>query len=555
MRLTRPTCSAAILAACSSTFIVLIENRLFWSAFFRVLDPGTAHGFLVTAAAFVILTGTLTALFLLFSYTFLFRSVLITMLVLSSVIGYFGSAYGVVIDGSMVQNIVATDRREAVELLTIPFVAHVALYGVLPALTVGLVRVRSLATRRDLWLRTVTFGVTLVSVLAAAILISKDLALIGREHKELRLSINPLYPVYAAVKYARKTSGPAVAVTPIGADARQVDAGPRRRRTVIVLVVGETARGKEFSLNGYGRSTNPFLEKDGVVSFTQAYACGTSTAESLPCMFSHFHRADYSPAKAVRHENALDVLSRAGVNVLWRDNNSGCKGVCARVATEDLSHASVTGLCNGQECLDEVLLDRLEERIDRSRADTLIVLHQKGSHGPAYFRRHPSSFSVFLPECISDAPQDCAGDEIVNAYDNSILYTDYFLHRTIDLLRKRSATDDVVMVYFSDHGESLGERGLYLHGLPYFIAPDEQTHVPFIVWMSDGYAGDNGVDRDCLRANRSLPYSHANIFHSLLGAFRVRTSVYDRDYDVFAQCRAPGALFARSDIYAVGPGQ
>jgi lipid A ethanolaminephosphotransferase len=215
----------------------------------------------------------------------------------------------------------------------------------------------------------------------------------------------------------------------------------------------------------------------------------------------------------------------------------------------------VTGLCNGQECLDEVLLDRLEERIDRSRADTLIVLHQKGSHGPAYFRRHPSSFSVFLPECISDAPQDCAGDEIVNAYDNSILYTDYFLHRTIDLLRKRSATDDAVMVYFSDHGESLGERGLYLHGLPYFIAPDEQTHVPFIVWMSDGYAGDNGVDRDCLRANRSLPYSHANIFHSLLGAFRVRTSVYDRDYDVFAQCRAPGALFARSDIYAVGPGQ
>jgi lipid A ethanolaminephosphotransferase len=538
MKLTRPTCSAVTLAAGCAAFIVLLENRLFWSAFFKVLDPRTAHGALAAAAAFVTLTGALTALFLLFSFKYLFRPFLVIMLLLAAVIGYFGSAFGVVIDGGMVRNIVATDLREAVELLTFPLAAHLVLYGLLPALTVGVVRVRLPAARRDLRVRLVALGVTLALVLTAALVISRDLALIGREHKELRLSINPLYPVYAAIKYARTAGTETAAVISIGTDATRKDVRHGRKKTVFIFVVGETAREKEFSLNGYDRNTTPFLEVDGVISFTQAYACGTSTADSLPCMFSNFDRADYSADKAARYENVLDVLSRAGISVLWRDNNSGCKGVCARVAAEDLAHASGTGLCNGEECFDEVLLDRLEERIDRARTDMLIVLHQKGSHGPAYYKRHPGSFSVFLPECSSDAPQDCANDEIVNAYDNSILYTDYFLHRTIELLRKRSVTDDTVMMYFSDHGESLGEHGLYLHGLPYFIAPDEQTHVPFIVWMSDGYAADNHIDKDCLRALRDRPYSHSNVFHSLLGAFGVQTELYEQERDVLAQCRA-----------------
>ena len=538
MKVARPTVSATTLAALCSAFIVLIDNRLFWRSFFAAVDPRSAHGVLFAVAAFVILAGTLTVLFLLFSARYLFPSFLITMLVLAAVIDYFGSAYGVVIDGGMVQNIVATDRREASELLTASLAAHVLLFGMLPAAVVGFIRVRPQEMRRAIQSRAVSIALAAALVLTTALLSYKNLAFIGREHKELRLSVNPLYPIYAVVKYGRSATHHPEPVAAIGADARQTAVRPGGKRTVVVLVIGETAREREFSLNGYPRRTNPYLEQDSVISYTQAYACGTSTAESLPCMFSHLDRGSYSVGNAARYENVLDVLSRAGVSVLWRDNNSGCKGVCARVATEDLSHASVAGLCNGEECFDEVLLDHLEERLGSAGGNALVVLHQKGSHGPAYYRRHPAAFSIFTPECSSDAPQNCATGDIVNAYDNSILYTDYFLHRTIELLRKSSGAVDTLMVYFSDHGESLGEGGLYLHGLPSIVAPDEQKHVPFIVWMSDGYAGSHGIDRNCLLAHRTLPYSHSNIFHSLLGAFRVRTEVYDRDHDVFAQCRA-----------------
>lgn len=489
-------------------------------------------------AVSVILVGVLTNLFLLLSARGLFQAVLAFMLILAAVIGSFGSSYGVVIDGAMVRNILATDRREAGELLTASLAFHVVLSGVLPALAVGFVRVRSRGWRRDLRDRAITFCAVLVLILATVLLNYKDFALIGREHKELRLSINPLCPMYAMAKHGRAESSRSRPVTAVGPDAHRTSESPGKKRTVVVLVVGETAREKEFSLNGYRRRTNPYLEKDGVISFTGAYACGTSTAESVPCMFSHLEKGAYSVSKAARYENVLDVLTRAGVTVFWRDNNSGCKGVCERVATEDVSHAYLAGSCNGDECFDEVLLDRLEERIAGTKGDVLVVLHRKGSHGPAYYRRHPASFSVFTPECRTNALQDCSTGDIVNAYDNSILYADFFLHRTIALLRNSSAVYNAMNVYFSDHGESPGESGLYLHGIPSFFAPDDQTHVPFIVWMSDGYADSHRIDRNCLQNHHARPYSHSNLFHSLLGAFHVRTVVYDRGSDVFAACQS-----------------
>lgn len=529
--------SATKIAVLVSLFIVLADNRLFWRSLFAAADPRSTQGALFAVSAFIILAGALTVLFLLFSLRPLFRPFLMFMLVLAAIIGYFGSAYSVVIDGGMVRNVLATDRREAGELLTVALAVHVLLLGMLPAAAVGFVRVRAEKWDRALRSRAISVAVILGLVLTGGLMNYRQLTLIGREHKELRLSINPLYAFYAVAKYALRSDGVSGPVTQIGADARKETGLAGNRRTLVVLVVGETAREKEFSLNGYERRTNPELERDGVVSFTNAYACATSTADSLPCMFSNLSQGEFSVVKAMRSENVLDILSRAGVSVLWRDNNSGCKGVCARVATEDLSHAAMQEVCTGEECYDEVLLDRFAGLVDSGKGDSLIILHQKGSHGPAYYKRHPLSFSAFGPECRSDAPQNCPTDEIVNAYDNSILYTDHFLHRTIELLKKSSADIDTMMVYFSDHGESLGERGLYLHGLPSFIAPDEQKHVPFIVWLSDGYARDHAIDQNCLRAHRTFPYSHANLFHSLLGAFRVRTDVYVRDQDVFAACR------------------
>jgi lipid A ethanolaminephosphotransferase len=391
---------------------------------------------------------------------------------------------------------------------------------------------------REFSLRVLSLVLAIVVLAGFSLAEYKDITLIGRNHAELRMFINPSYAIYSAVSYLRHRNHRA-GVSPIATDARQVKPVQEKKRTVVILVVGETARASQFSLNGYERQTNQYLQQDDVISFTQTYACGTSTAYSLPCMFSHLGRNGYSPEKAAEYENVLDVLAHAGVSVLWRDNNSGCKGICSRVVMEDMALEGMKGvpdLCKTGECFDEVLLHKLKDRIRQTDSDMLIILHQKGSHGPAYSRRHPGSFSRYIPECTSNSPQDCDIGQIVNAYDNTISYTDYVLHRTITLL-KQETDINTLMMYFSDHGESLGENGIFLHGLPYMIAPDEQKHIPFVLWMSDGFGRSRGIDKNCLSGRRDQPYSHDNIFHSLLGAFSVQTGLYRQEQDILAQCR------------------
>jgi lipid A ethanolaminephosphotransferase len=171
------------------------------------------------------------------------------------------------------------------------------------------------------------------------------------------------------------------------------------------------------------------------------------------------------------------------------------------------------------------------------RGNMLVVMHQLGSHGPSYYKRYPPAFRKFLPACESDDLRQCDAKAIVNAYDNTILYTDFFLGKVIDFLAEAQKSHDTALLYMSDHGESLGEGGLYLHGIPYAIAPQAQTHVPFVLWMSPAFRSDVGVDEACMRARAAQPVSHDDLFHTLLGVFDVRTSVYDPKLDIFAGCR------------------
>ena len=164
--------------------------------------------------------------------------------------------------------------------------------------------------------------------------------------------------------------------------------------------------------------------------------------------------------------------------------------------------------------------------------DTVIVLHMMGNHGPAYFRRYPREFHHFVPDCATAELRKCTRDQVVNSYDNAILYTDHVLASLVHALEKHAGTLDAAMLYLSDHGESLGEAGLYLHGLPYAIAPDTQTRVPMIAWLSPQFAASNLVDRACLRGKAAEPLSHDNLFHSVLGVLDVQTSAYrpERDF-------------------------
>lgn len=537
--------SAPALLWLCSIYIMLADNQYFWRVLLKLIDISTWNGISFCLGVMAILTCIFSVIFHAFSARVILKPVLILMLILAAGVGYFQTKYGVIIDKSMIQNVVETDYKEASELISFSLLFYLAFYGLLPALFVGLVTVRYRPLVKESLIRILSL---IGAALLAALLIwanYKNFVLIGREHRELRMFVNPTGPLFEGYKFAKNKYFKAVEgpIQAIGLDgkqsaqylqARKIDG----KKTIVVLVVGETARAKDFSLNGYERETNPKLSKDDVVSFNNTYSCGTSTAESVPCIFSHFDRVDYSSSDAGNYENLLDVMSHSGVNVLWRDNNSGCKGVCNRVTYEDVSNVSIPALCNTSECFDEILLHELQERIQKNNGDTFVVLHQKGSHGPAYFKRYPEEFRRFTPECIDSAPQNCQKETLLNAYDNSILYTDHFLHQTINFLKGMSSQYNAVFLYVSDHGESLGENGLYLHGLPYALSPDDQRHIPMIAWVSSGYSASFGLDQQCLKKHVGQAYSHDNIFHSMLGLFGVETKQYKKDHDIFRQCLA-----------------
>jgi lipid A ethanolaminephosphotransferase len=299
------------------------------------------------------------------------------------------------------------------------------------------------------------------------------------------------------------------------------------QKTIVILVIGESARAENFSLYGYRRSTNPLLAQSGIVTLAQSHSCATYTTASLLCILSPFDNGWHLPTS---QEPLPSYLQRYGIDVIWRTNNWGEPPL--KVQTYQRSE-EIPGGCQGDACrYDEALLQGLAQRIRSSSKDKIfVVLHQHGSHGPSYYTEYPRSFEIFTPVCRSVDLHQCTPAELLNTYDNTILYTDDFLHRTIELLKTFPKTATMLM-YVSDHGESLGEYGLYLHGTPYAIAPDVQKNIPFLIWMSTEFKKNKGST--ILQAKHQPSYSHANVFHSIMGAFDMRSEVYNRALDLFS---------------------
>ena len=457
---------------------------------------------------------------------------------------YFMLTYGVVIDTSMLANVAQTDVREVRDLLSWSMLGTLLLGVALPGYwwwrqPVGQVPTRSLILRQ--------MGVALAALLLAVLifwLAFQDMASLMRNHKPLRYMINPLNSLYAS---ARLVIGEASQATrplvPIGEDAQSLaPATLEKDAPLVVLVLGETARAANFGLGTYARDTTPQLRQlqtqGDLVYFSDVSSCGTSTQASVPCMFSHLGKAQYEKNNK-RYETLLDVLQRAGLAVLWIDNQSGCKGVCERVPNVNTQSLKVPDFCKDGECFDEVMLHELPKQLaaldpaKRARG-TVVVMHQMGSHGPAYYKRSPAALKKFLPECTTNALQNCPSEQIVNTYDNSILYTDHFLARTVNWLQGQSRP--TAMVYLSDHGESLGEKGLYLHGMPYSMAPKEQTHVPMVVWLSQALQKQRGWGMACLKQQSAKPLTHDHLFHSMLNLSQVSTQLAQPELDIFSAC-------------------
>ncbi|MDZ4184979.1 MAG: phosphoethanolamine--lipid A transferase [Desulfuromonadales bacterium] len=514
----------------TAVFIVIADNYKFFSDLTDVFPVTIRNiGFLVSTG--VIFASFLVVLFSIFNTRLTLKPILILSVLTAAISSYFINAYHIIIDDTMIRNVVETNMSESFDLASFRLVLYVVFLGILPSLFIYKAKVDFPGFKRAMLSRFLTLTAAVFLILIVMLPFSKFYTSFFREHKPLRYNTNPTYFFYSVGKYLSETlSNSNRSLQKIGLDAQRDESAVGRR--LAIVVIGEAVRADRFSLNGYGRMTNPLLGKEDIVNFPEMYSCGTTTAVSVPCMFSLSGREGYSDKVAKSTENVLDVLSRAGVEVLWRDNNSSSKGVADRVHYEDFRTQEVNPDCNG-ECRDEGMLAGLQNFIEQQRSgDILIVLHQMGNHGPAYYKRYPARFQIFAPVCATNQLEECHPEEISNAYDNAVLYTDYFLAQVVDLLKENDGTFDTAMLYMSDHGESLGEGGLYLHGMPYSIAPEAQKHVASLLWL--GQSTKAKINVDALQRVANNRFSHDNLPHTLLGLMKVKTSVYVADKDILA---------------------
>lgn len=514
-------------------FLVITGNLSFHTEVLKTYS--FAAGNALALLTLPLMVGAFSLLLAPFCFGKLTKPLLGTILILSSLAAYFMDSFGVVINDEMLQNAFQTNFSEARDLFSLKLVGYVVLLGVLPTLLLARMPLLWRGWRIELLARLKLLGAVLVLLVAVVLAFGGFYASFLREHKSLRSYVNPSYYLYSAIRFAKgREVSAALPVEKEGEDAK-IASGDTDRELVIV-VVGETARADRFSLNGYPRQTNPRLSKEQVISFTDFWACGTSTAVSVPCMFSLLGASGYEEKKARQQENVLDVLQRSGAYVLWLDNNSDSKGVADRIPYENYRSPDKNKVCD-EECRDEGMLARVQEVIDaHPSGDIVIVLHQMGNHGPAYYKRYPAKFETFVPACKSNDLSQCSEPEINNAYDNAILYTDHFLGEVIATLKRNDNQFETAMFYLSDHGESLGEKGVYLHGLPKTLAPDSQLNVPAIMWFGSNF---NNLNRPELEKKRNQRFTHDNLFHTLLGFMEVQTTIYRPDLDILQGAHVP----------------
>ncbi|WP_394467378.1 phosphoethanolamine transferase EptA [Raoultella ornithinolytica] len=542
--LRRPVMSRTVYLIIFALYVGLLLNLAFYRQVFTLLPVNSLHNWLVFLSMPVVAFSVMNILTTLASFLKLDRLVISLFILLSASAQYFIWTFGVVIDRAMITNILDTTPAESFALMSGKMVLTLGLSGVLMVALAWWIKISKAKTVwRSIAVRLLNILVSALLIVLVATLFYKDYASVFRNNKELVKSLSPSNSIVAINSWYAHNKMDNLPLVNIGEDAVQkpeMHSGPRKNLTILVL--GETSRAQNFSLGGYERETNPRLKQDDVIYFANTTSCGTATAVSVPCMFSNMPRAHYDEELAHHQEGVLDILQRAGIRVLWNDNDGGCKGACDRVPHQNVTDLNLTGQCIDGECYDEVLFHNLESYIDNLQQDGIIVLHTIGSHGPTYYNRYPAEFKKFTPTCDTNEIQSCTQQQLTNTYDNTILYIDYIVDKAIKLLQSKQDKFTTSLVYLSDHGESLGENGVYLHGLPWSIAPETQKHVPMLLWLSEDYQQRYGVSSQCLQQRaKTDPYSQDNLFSTLLGLLGVDTREYQATDDILTPCRSETA--------------
>ncbi|MFV0626299.1 MAG: phosphoethanolamine transferase [Alphaproteobacteria bacterium] len=445
---------------------------------------------------------------------------------------YFINTYNILIDKVMILNTLETQPQEILDLLSLKMIIYLVFFILFPIFLIY--RTDIVYPKFSKLLRIKALNI-LIALLLASIIIFPNYKMTSqfvRNNKDIRYILIPLNYLSGTFSIVKNELKPKRELIKIGEDAKLTPYWKNNKKNLFVFVVGETARAQDFSLGGYSQPTNEPLDeyKENIQYFNNTSSCGTATAVSVPCIFSRDTRENYKNGSAQYTENLLDILSKSGYQTTWVENNSSCKKNCDRIET--IKACEIMGKCN-DEVMNKILEDKISQGDNNNR---FIVLHQLGSHGPTYYKRFPKEFEKFKPYCKTEILSDCSDKEIMNVYDNTLYYTSHNLAENIKTLEKFSDKYNIVLFYVSDHGESLGEKGLYLHGAPYIFAPKEQTHVPFFVWMNDETSKNLGLNKECLKSKLSQEISQDYIFHSVLALSGINTKEYDSTLDIFKGC-------------------
>jgi lipid A ethanolaminephosphotransferase len=479
----------------------------FYRFVFNNVDYKTASGiFGILCLVLLMLVVNAFVFYLVFFLSrFVGKFLLVVFFLINAIALYFINTYHVIIDESMIGNVLNTDYKESTSFFTIKLILYIIVFGVIPA--IYLIKVKIIKERSKRFL--INASLALLFILLIAFADAKNWLWIDKNSKVLGgLAMPWCYTVNISLFYVHKNQAAEKEILLPNATIKDTT------KSVVVLVIGESARSQNFSLYGYNKNTNPLLSKTPNLFHFDAASCATYTTAGVKCILEHTNTDKL-------YELLPNYLYRNNVEVIWKTTNWGEPPIHIKnYQGGELLSAN----CKGEGCnYDEVLLSGLKEQILASTKNKiLIVLHTSTSHGPAYSKKYPPQFETFKPVCNSVELGKCSQAELINAYDNTIVYTDHILHNVIEDLKQLKDYKSA-MIFVSDHGESLGEKNLYMHGLPMMLAPKEQYDIPFIVWLSDSSKQ--------VKPLKSVSQNY--VFHSVLNFLNIQSPVYDEGLNIF----------------------
>ena len=440
------------------------------------------------------------------------RILLAVLSIINATAVYFVLTYNVIINATTIENVFNTRYSEASGFFSWSLWLFIIVFGVLPALfCLFQPVVIGKAKKLGIWC-----GSSLAVIVVIGLLNINQTLFFSEHDTELGGLLQPwsyIANTYRVISFMQDEQEEEILLP----DGQITD----NEKAVVVLVIGESARKANFQLYGYKRDTNPLLSKQKDLKVFQAHSCATYTTAGTKAILEPKDCGDL-------YELLPNYAFRTGVDVSWRTSNWGEPPIHI---DEYLTDPELGDLYDMSNAYDDILFHGLRERIESSQKDkVLIILHTSTSHGPQYASKYPKEFEVYKPVAKNVEEGEKNVGMLVNAYDNTIRYTDFLLDGLINTLR--SMTDrKTAMIFISDHGESLGENKMFMHGLPMKLAPKEQYEIPFLVWTSKGYR--------TYKSNLPAVLEQHYIFHSVLNLLSIQSPAYDPDYDIFQGAPVP----------------